>query len=429
LSGTEATPVLDGALTINKGTDFTFIVPQEEPGVVEREGIVQFVDMKAPENDTLFKQYDSLNYSRILGMDVAVNIELKKEAIFNIIMDEANGDFLNVRGEALISSGIDPSGKITMVGNYQLEQGAYQLSFNFLKRRFDIEKGSKITWTGSPMTAQLAVNAIYIANTAPIDLVQDQIAASTPAIRNTYMQKLPFEVHLNLTGELLQPKVAFDIILPENKNYGVSNDIITNVQSRLAQIRSDEGEVNKQVFSLLLLNRFVGQDPFRSSGGGFSAASYARQSASKLLTEQLNNLAGSLIQGVDINFDVASTDDYTTGERRNRTDLNVGVSKRLLNDRLQVVVGSNFELEAPQSSSQKNNNIAGDVTVNYQLSKDGRYMLRFYRKNEFEGAVSGYIIETGLGFILNVDYNKISEILKRKQQKVTQGAQQNGQRP
>jgi hypothetical protein len=429
LSGTEATPVLDGALTINNGTNFTFIVPQEEPGVVDREGIVQFVNMRAPENDSLFKQYDSLNYSRMLGMDVAVNIELKKEAIFNIIMDEANGDFLNVRGEALISSGIDPSGKITMAGNYQLEEGAYQLSFNFLKRRFDIEKGSKITWTGSPMTAQLAVNAIYVANTAPIDLVQDQIAASTPAIRNTYMQKLPFEVHLNLTGELLQPKVAFDIILPENKNYGVSNDIITNVQSRLAQIRSDEGEVNKQVFSLLLLNRFVGQDPFKSSGGGFSAASYARQSASKLLTEQLNNLAGSLIQGVDINFDVASTDDYTTGERRNRTDLNVGVSKRLLNDRLQVVVGSNFELEAPQSSSQKNNNIAGDVTVNYQLSKDGRYMLRFYRKNEFEGAVSGYIIETGLGFILNVDYNKINEILQRKKQKVTQGTQQNGQRP
>ena len=38
------------------------------------------------------------------------------------------------------------------------------------------------------------VNAVYIANTAPIDLVQNQIAASTQAIRNTYLQKLPFEV-------------------------------------------------------------------------------------------------------------------------------------------------------------------------------------------------------------------------------------------
>jgi translocation and assembly module TamB len=144
------------------------------------------------------------------------------------------------------------------------------------------------------------------------------------------------------------------------------------------------------------------------------------------LTEQLNSLAGGLIQGVDLNFDVASTEDYTTGERRNRTDLNIGLSKRLLNDRLQVTVGSNFELEGPQNSNQKNNNIAGNVAVNYQLSQDGRYMIRFYRKNEYVGVVDGYIIETGLGFIFNMDYNKFSELLHRKKQKVTEGTQQNG---
>jgi hypothetical protein len=193
----------------------------------------------------------------------------------------------------------------------------------------------------------------------------------------------------------------------------------------LTQIRTDQGEVNKQVFSLLLLGRFVGEDPFQSSGGGFSAGTYARQSVSKLLTEQLNSLAGGLIQGVDLNFDVASTEDYTTGERRNRTDLNIGLSKRLLNDRLQVTVGSNFELEGPQNSNQKNNNIAGNVAVNYQLSKDGRYMIRFYRKNEYVGVVDGYIIETGLGFIFNMDYNKFSELLHRKKLKVTEGTQQN----
>ncbi len=419
ISGTETKPALDGAITVNDGTNLTLIIPQLEPGVVEREGIVQFVDMNAPENDTLFRRYDSLNVSHILGMDIATNIEIKKEAIFNIIVDEANGDLLNIRGEALLSAGVDPSGKITLVGNYQLEEGAYQLSFNFLQRRFDIEKGSKITWTGTPTSAELDVRAVYLANTAPIDLVQDQIAASTPAIRNTYLQKLPFEVHLTLTGELMRPKVAFNILLPENKNYGVSNDIVTQVQSRLTQIRTDPGEVNKQVFSLLLLNRFVGEDPFQSNGASFSAGTYARQSVSKLLTEQLNNLAGGLIQGVNIDFSVVSSDDYTTGDRRNRTDLNIALSKKLLNDRLQVTVGNNFELEGPQSSSQKNNNIAGNVAVSYQLSKDGRYMLRFYRRNEYVGVVDGYIIETGLGFIFNLDYNKFSEILHRRKQKLT----------
>jgi hypothetical protein len=352
-------------------------------------------------------------------MNILTNIEIKKEAIFNIVIDEANGDFINLQGEAVLSTGIDPSGKITLVGNYELEKGAYEITFNFLHRRFDIQKGSRITWFNEPTKAILDINAVYLANTPPIDLVQEQIAASSQAIRNTYLQKLPFEVRLEITGELMQPQLAFDIVLPADKNYGVSNDIITQVDSRLEQIRQDPGETNRQVFALLLLGRFVGQNPLASSTPMFSASSYARQSVSKLMTEQLNKLAAGLFDGVDLTFDVTSTDDYTTGERRNRTDLNIGLSKRLLNERLTVSVGSNFELEGPKNSSQKASNVIGNLTVNYSLSRDGRYMIRFYRKNEYEGIVDGYIVETGLSFIISVDYNRFAELLrKRKNQRV-----------
>ncbi len=65
-----------------------------------------------------------------------------------------------------------------------------------------------------------------------------------------------------------------------------------------------------------------------------TAGTVARQSVSRLLSEQLNSLAADLVSGVDLNFDLASTEDYTTGSRQNRTDLNVSVSKELLNDRL-----------------------------------------------------------------------------------------------
>ena len=420
IAGTESQPVVDGSITVNDGTNLYVVVPQAEQGIVEREGIVQFVDMDAPENDSLFiAASDSLNSTNILGMDITANIEIKKEAILNVIVDPANGDFLNVRGEAVLSAGVDPSGKITLVGNYALEEGSYQISFNFLQRKFNIRPGSTITWTGEPTTAQLNITAIYIANTAPLDLVGDQISAPTPAIRNTYLQKLPFEVHLSLTGELLKPVIDFDILLPQEKNYGVSNDIVTSVQTRLDQIRQDEGEINKQVFSLLLLGRFVGENPFKSSGETFSAGTYARQSVSKLLTEQLNNLAAGLFDGLDLNFDVASSEDYTTGARRNRTDLNVGLSKKLLNDRLRVSVGSNFQLEGPQNSNQRSNNLASNIAVDYQLSKDGRYLIRFYRQNEYQGIIDGYIIETGLSFILAVDYNNFRQLFNRRKQRVT----------
>jgi hypothetical protein len=422
VGGTEASPVVDGQVSILEGTDFTFVVPQVEPGVVQREGVVEFVDFDTPENDTLFRQYDSLNTSEVLGFDIAANIEIRKEANFNVIVDAANGDFLNLKGSAQLSAGIDPSGKITLTGTYEIEEGAYQLSFNFLQRKFTIEKGSKIIWLGEPTNAQLDVTAVYIANTAPLDLVQSEVDFDA-AQRNYYLQKLPFHLNLKLTGELMKPQVAFDILLPEDQNYNVGGDVVPTVRRRLDMLRQQSSELNKQVLSLLVLNRFVGSNPFESSGEGFSAGSFARQSVSKLLTEQLNDLASGLIEGVDINFDVASSDDYTTGSRRNRTDLNVGLSKRLLNDRLTVTVGSNFQLEGPQQTSQRSNNIAGNVAVNYMLSQDGRYMLRFYRKNDYEGVLDGYVVETGLGFIITVDYNRFRQVLMGKKKRAERAAQ------
>lgn len=63
---------------------------------------------------------------------------------------------------------------------------------------------------------------------------------------------------LYLTGVLSRPTIAFDILMPEESNL-VSNDLRTTIESKLAQIRGDETAMNKQVFSLLLLNRFVGE--------------------------------------------------------------------------------------------------------------------------------------------------------------------------
>jgi hypothetical protein len=360
--------------------------------------------------------YDSLQVAPLQGYDISLNIRVDKEAIFNMIVDEGNGDFLRLKGIGQMTAGIDASGKITLVGSYEIEQGTYNLSFNFLKRKFNIEKGSRIVWTGEPTTAQINVTGIYIANTAPIDLVQGQIEASK-GNQNIYKQKLPFEVHLLLQGELMKPQITFDVVLPKDKNYSVSDAVVSTVQTKLTQLRGEPSEMNKQVFALLLLNRFVGEDPFSSSGGSMSAGTFAMQSVSRLLSEQLNNLASNLIEGVDVNIDLATTQDYTTGSEQNRTDLNVGISKRLLSDRLTVSVGSDFELQGPMQTNQSQNNLAGNISINYKLSKDGRYMLRAYRKNDYTGAIEGYVIETGIGFIISVDYNRFRQIFMSKAQR------------
>lgn len=404
-------PTVDGRLAVTDETNFNFVLPQSTPSLQEREGIVEFVDQdQIVLNETLeTDEFDS--QTDIKGMDVNVNIELMKEAKISIIVDKAAGDFVELQGEADLTGGIDPSGKTTLVGVYQVEEGAYELSVSALKRRFDIQKGSTITWTGEPTAATLDITAIYETEAPPIDLLEQQLAGMSNSEMNQYKQRIPFSTMLILKGELMKPVITFDIETEEN-NVSVSSGVLENVQTRLDQLRTDENEMNQQVFALLLLNRFIGENPFQSEAG-LSAGTMVRQSVSKILEQQLNNIATDLIAGVDLSFDLESSEDYSTGERIQRTDLGVNLSKNLLNDRLKVTVGSNFGIEGEARQNEQMTNIAGDVRLDYLLSRDGRYMLRAYRKNEYQVALQGQVIETGIGFIITLDYDKFSEIFER----------------
>ncbi|MBE7179049.1 MAG: translocation/assembly module TamB, partial [Mucilaginibacter polytrichastri] len=407
IRGTMNNPKVDADLRINKATDLTLVLPQSDPGIAERDGIVEFIDQDKPDTTKLASAADSLSKTDVSGLDVSAQIAIDKDAAFTMIIDEANGDMVKIKGQADLSGGIDPSGKTSLTGRYEVNEGSYEMSFNFIKRKFDIKKGSTVVWTGEPTTANVDLTAVYNVQTAPIDLVGQQIEENQ---KNYYKQRLPFAVNLIMRGELLKPELSFDITIPDG-NLNVSSTVASTVRNKLIQLRQQPSEMNKQVFAVLLLNRFIGENPFQSGAGGGGAESIARSSVSQLLTDQLNNLAGGLIAGVDLNFGVESGEDYSSGQMKNRTDVNVGLSKRLLNDRLKVNVGSSFNVEGAQQN-QKASNIAGDISVDYALSKDGRYTLRAYRKDQYI-VVQGQVIETGLGFILNADYDKLKELFTK----------------
>lgn len=409
-------PEVNGSLGVNKGTDFTIVMPQEDPSIADREGIVEFVNQKNKKLEEIFQLQNQFNESQIKGLDASLAIQIDKEAQFTMVIDKVNGDKISIKGEGELTGGIDVSGKTTLTGKYEFDEGAYEMTFNFIRRKFEVQKGSSITWTGEPTSALTDLTAVYESKTAPIDLLENQLADLSPMQMNMYKQKLPFKTLLMMKGELLKPEISFDIQLAEG-NLGVSGDVVSNTKTKLEQLRKNDSELNKQVFALLILNRFVGQNPFESMVGGMSAGAIARQSVSKLLSEQLNNLAGNLIAGVEINFDLESTEDYSTGEKENRTDLNIGVSKRLFNDRLKITVGSSFGLEGSERENEQMANIAGDLSAEYMLSKDGRYILKAYRKNEYQVALHAQVIETGLGFVITMSYEKFKELFERSREK------------
>lgn len=398
-------PSVDMNLRVEDKTKFFFAMPADDPTVIDQEGIVQYVDFDAPpfNGKKALSVADSISKAPIKGFNLSATINIDENAELNVVVDPTNGDNLRVKGQATLAATMDPSGKTSLTGRYEISEGSYNLTVGPVKRDFKLQQGSNIVWTGEPTEANVDLTALYEVNAAPIDLLNepDNVLAKT---------KLPFQVYLMMTGQLMKPIIKFKVDLPENERGALSGQVYTKVQ----RINADEGELNKQVFALLVLERFIADNPFQSlAGGGLNASSIARSSVSKLLTQQLNNLASDLIKGVDINFGVNSSEDYSTGKMEQKTDLEIGLSKKLLSDRLIVTVGSSFGLEGPQQQGQKSTNIAGNVNIEYLLSRDGRYRLRAYRRNQNEGVIEGQIIETGLGFALVVDYNKFREVFQK----------------
>jgi hypothetical protein len=319
-----------------------------------------------------------------------------------VLIDPVSGDQIQVQGESALNTFIGPDGTIGLTGTYELNDGFYELNYNFLRRKFKIQKGSIIRLAGSPLDAEADITAVYDANIAPYDLVQNQ---ATPEQLIYYKQRLPFQVVLKLTGKIMKPDIAFDIILPEGKASMVSSDVSSLVQAKLARLRTNPSEMNKQVFAILILGRFIAEDPF-ASGAGVDVEYAARQSVSKFLSEQLNQIAGQLIKGLEVNFDLNSAEDYSTGAKANRTDLTVSASKSLLDNRLKITVGNDFQLEGPTTQRQQSSLIPGNLSADYQLTKDGRYFVRAYRSNQLQNIIEGYVVETGVAFRISLEYNK-----------------------
>lgn len=409
ISGNTNLPKITATTSILPKSKLTIILPETEGGVSSREGVVMFMDSLAINKSVVlnFEDTGSVKVSKFKGIDLNANIAIDREAELLLNLSPNSGDVLDVQGDAKLNATIDPSGKFSLSGKYQITKGSYDLNFNgLMQRKFEIGEGSSITWRGAPTDADVNLTAYYKVKASPIDLISDKASDMDPTKLSSYRQKQDFLVYLIVKGDLLKPDISFKIEMPE-ESQGILDG---NVYSLIKELNQTETEQKKQVAALLLLGRFVANNPFVSLSGS-STGSTIRQSASRILTDQLNSIADELISGVDLDFNLESKEDFSTGESKNQTNLNVGISKNL-GDRVSVYVGSNFELERATPNAPKTN-IAGDVAVEYKLSKDGRYRIKVFRKNEYEAVIAGEVVETGVTFNLTMDYNKFKELFMR----------------
>ena len=427
IGGTSTAPDISGKVTLENKSDIHYDLPVKSNYADDLKQVVKFIDIDTIQyfnsRNTIFtRAADTAVILQYQGLKYNLNLEVKEEANVTILFDPSTGDELKIKGKAQLNLGVDENGMVGITGVYRLTKGSYDLTYQFIKKRFALIDGSTITFSGDPMEAQADITAQYEIEASPQDLLNTEVIDNSGTLGTAYANKIPFEVILKIKGALLKPELSFDIKVKDNAE-GVNSALATTLENKLAQYRNDPSEMNKQVFALLILSRFISDksSDFFAGNNSPNTNDILKQSVSKFLAEAVAQIAADLIKGVDINLDLKNYQADPATNAATRTDLNLALSKQLLNDRLIVTVGKSFTVEgnAPVANRQNSGNLEylPDLTTTYKLSKDGKYAIKVYRKNEYEAILDGYFIETGIAFSLSMNYEKLKEIFQKGKKK------------
>lgn len=413
VGGSMNLPVINARVKMKEGSNFTFAVPESTLTTDKGENVVEFLNPVELNPILNRSEKQTAQISGMSGFDLSSIIEIDEDATLRLLMDPASADSLVVRGEAALSFTIDQSGKMSLTGAYNLNQGSYLVSLeSVIKRQFNINSGSTIIWNGDPLDAAININATYSVRASPSDLMYDQISDFSEVDQGGYKQRYPFLVQLQLGGEILRPEISFEIQLaPENR--GILGGA---VHQKLLMLNEDESALNKQVFALLVLGRFIQENPFETAGAG-GTSTIIRSTVSKFLSAQLNQLGAKIVPGMELNFDIQSYDDYESGQAEGRTEVEIGVKQQLFNERLSLEIGGSVDVEGDKARQNSASDITGDVTVEYKLTEDGRFRLKGFRHNQYEGAIEGQLVETGVGIVYVRDFSRWSRLFKSEKKR------------
>ncbi|MDF9800533.1 translocation and assembly module TamB [Catalinimonas alkaloidigena] len=388
-----------GDAEVNEGTDMTIAMVDEAEEASMAE-YIHFIDATrnafeeadpvASENRDSTKvnsRSDSLRNQAvaITGLSVATDINISPEAQLTIVIDPVNGDMLTVSGEADLNVNMSPTGDMNMQGTYIIQNGQYVLTFaQFIKKEFNIREGSTLSWNGDPANARFDITAVYTAETTLEGLLSSGIRTEImDSGGGSYVTtRQPVNVVMNISGELAEPELNFDIEIPELTASGSSVIMIQNIVDRMQQ---DETQLYKQVFSLIVLNRFLPVEGGFGSGGGSTLTTVNQNidnSVSRLLSSTLTGLSEDYLGGVQINMNIESNDLQAQNTALADRDLDVALSKQFFNDRLTISAGGMTSLNTNSSAGGGSNEFYGEFEVLYRLDARGNLNVRIFQESE-----------------------------------------------
>ncbi|MFN5183794.1 MAG: translocation/assembly module TamB domain-containing protein, partial [Bacteroidota bacterium] len=356
-----------------KNTEFN--IPLSGPATAEENDFIVFIN-----KDTTKKIKSDYNKS-LSGINLDLNLEATPNATVKMIFDSKSGDVISARGNGNIKLSINTNGKFEMYGLYTLAGGDYMFSLeNVISKKFEIISGSTIKWAGDPFNADINITAGYNQNSSLTPFFPSDSTGM-------YSKPVKASVLLKMKDKLMTPDISFGISLPTVDE--------TTRQTVLGYINNDQ-EMNRQVFSLLLLKSFVTPLQLANQGVGLGAGSTASRTSSEMLSNQLSNWLSQLSTGVDISVNI-------TPEQ-----MDVALSKQLFNDRLSIDgnVGVN------NAAGQKTSNMIGDIQVDYKVYPDGKLRLKGFNKSNDNTQIStlGGPFTQGMGIYYKEEFNTINDL-------------------
>ena len=370
-------------ITINakteKGTNITLPLYGSEDVVLKE--FVTFVNKEISEEEYKVD---------LEGINLNLSMDLTEEAEIQLVFDEVVGDAMRATGAGHIDMYIDKFYDFSMFGNYEVSEGSYLFTLkDFINKKFQVKPGSSISWYGDPYSADLDIKAYYPLKASLYDIMPRND-------REGYKQKVDIECIMHLTQNLFNPNIGFDVSIPRSDE---------NAKSVLRNLVSTEQEMNKQVFSLLILNKFLPRSDVEEKEG--DRLGFVETATSEVLSNQLSNMISNFSDDFDLGFN------YRPGDEISNDEVAVAMSTQLFNDKLTVKTNVGVSHENESSGGNSNSSLIGDVDVEYKLNPpEGNLRVHaFNESNEYDIAkVDQGNYTQGVGLFYQESFDNAGEL-------------------
>ncbi len=367
--------------------NYQFITIKDRNPKVDKEEIDTI-----PEKVKKFRRAVVKEESNPTDVHIDIDLEATPQAQMVLVMDPVTDDRIRAYGKGNINMRYNSNNdELYLNGTYALEKGVYNFTLqDIVIKDFTIMNGSKITFTGNPMEAQLDISAAYSLTANLTDL--DESFSSDKDMKRT---NVPVKAIVEVTGDLNNPQLSFDLDFPTLTSEG---------KRKVFSIVNTDELVQQEVIYLVGLNRFYTPQYMGLSNN--TTSEFA-----SLATSTISSQLGSMLGKISDNLSIAPNLRTSKGDF---TDLEVDValSSSLFNNRL--LLNGNFGYRDNRLNSSSSNFI-GDFDLEYLLTRNGGIRLKAYNHfNDQNNYVKNSLTTQGVGLEFKYTFDRFFEFLKRK---------------